>query len=79
MTAAIVKKKWNSNVADGTRMAAYVARPARRATIRGCWFFQEAFGVNHHIRSVAERFCVGRFYVAIAPELFSFASAAAGI
>jgi carboxymethylenebutenolidase len=31
--------------------------------------FQEAFGVNHHIRNVAERFAE-QGYVAIAPELF---------
>jgi carboxymethylenebutenolidase len=31
--------------------------------------FQEAFGVNHHIRNVTERFAA-EGYVAIAPELF---------
>jgi carboxymethylenebutenolidase len=56
-------------VADGTKMAAYVARPEQRGPQPGLLVFQEAFGVNHHIRSVAERFAA-EGYVAIAPELF---------
>ena len=53
---------------DGTSLRAYVARPAQPAT-RGLLLFQEAFGVNAHIRSVAERFAAQGFLV-IAPELF---------
>lgn len=65
----IVKEKVELAVADGTRMAAYVARPKDGGPHPGLLVFQEAFGVNHHIRNVAERFAaVG--YVAIAPELF---------
>ncbi|MFZ0292635.1 MAG: dienelactone hydrolase family protein [Candidatus Sulfotelmatobacter sp.] len=65
----IVKDKVELSVADGTRMAAYVARPKDGGPHPGLLVFQEAFGVNHHIRNVAERFAaVG--YVAIAPELF---------
>jgi len=56
------------NVADGGTMSAYVARP-RRAATAGMLVFQEAFGVNAHIRSIADRFAeLG--LVAIAPELF---------
>jgi carboxymethylenebutenolidase len=69
MTAAIVKEKVELDVADGTRMAAYVARPGEGGPHPGLLVFQEAFGVNHHIRSVAERFAA-EGYVAIAPELF---------
>ena len=53
---------------DGTSLRAYVARPAQPAT-RGLLVFQEAFGVNAHIRDVAERFAAQGF-LAIAPELF---------
>jgi carboxymethylenebutenolidase len=67
--AAIVKEKVELAVADGTRMAAYVAHPEHKGPHAGLLVFQEAFGVNHHIRSVAERFAA-EGYVAIAPELF---------
>jgi carboxymethylenebutenolidase len=67
--SAIVKDKVELAVADGTRMAAYVARPKQRGLHSGLLVFQEAFGVNHHIRNVCERFAA-EGYVAIAPELF---------
>ncbi len=67
--AAIVKDNVELDVADGTRMAAYVARPEGDGPHPGLLVFQEAFGVNHHIRSVTERFAA-QGYVAIAPELF---------
>ena len=61
-------------VSDGTIMRAYVARPlgAQRpaaAPRAGIIVFQEAFGVNAHIRSIADRFAA-EGYLAIAPELF---------
>ncbi len=65
----IVKEKTELGVADGTRMAAYVARPKNGGPYPGLLVFQEAFGVNHHIRDVTERFAA-EGYVAIAPELF---------
>lgn len=55
-------------VSDGTTMAAYVARP-HTATHTAIMVFQEAFGVNAHIRDVARRFSRDGF-LAIAPELF---------
>lgn len=55
-------------VADGTRMALYVARPKGRAE-HGMLVFQEAFGVNDYIRRIAERFAE-QGYLAVAPELF---------
>jgi len=67
--AAIVKEKVKLAVADGTQMAAYVARPEQGGPHPGLLVFQEAFGVNHHIRSVSERFAA-EGYVVIAPELF---------
>jgi len=65
-----IRTEWITlNVADGTAMRVYVARPQDGATHTGLLVFQEAFGVNAHIRDVAERF--GREgYVAVAPELF---------
>ena len=56
-------------VSDGTSMNAYVAAPAEGGKTPGLLVFQEAFGVNAHIRDVAERFA-RQGYVAIAPELF---------
>ena len=50
-------------------MAAYVARPSAPGRHPGLIVFQEAFGVNSHIRNVTERFAA-QGYVAIAPELF---------
>ena len=67
--SAIIKEKVELAVADGTRMAAYVARPEHGGPHPGILVFQEAFGVNHHIRNVTERFAA-EGYVAIAPELF---------
>ena len=55
-------------VSDGTTMRAYVARPDGKPT-RGLLVFQEAFGVNAHIRDVADRFA-NQGFLAIAPELF---------
>ena len=67
--SAIIKEKVELAVADRTRMAAYVARPEHGGPHPGILVFQEAFGVNHHIRNVTERFAA-EGYVAIAPELF---------
>jgi carboxymethylenebutenolidase len=65
----VVTERVELAVADGTRMAAYVARPGDGEPHPGLLVFQEAFGVNHHIRDVTERFAA-QGYVAIAPELF---------
>lgn len=50
-------------------MEAYVARPSEGGPHPGLMVFQEAFGVNHHIRDVTERFAK-EGYIAVAPELF---------
>jgi len=57
------------SVADGTSMHAYSALPSKPGVYPGLIIFQEAFGVNHHIRDVAERFA-REGYIAIAPELY---------
>jgi carboxymethylenebutenolidase len=65
----IVKETVELGVAESTAMAAYVARPSAPGRHPGLLVFQEAFGVNSHIRDVTERFAA-QGYVAIAPELF---------
>jgi carboxymethylenebutenolidase len=69
MSQPIMSEKVELTVADGTKMAAYVARPQQKGPHAGLLLFQEAFGVNHHIRNVSERFAAEGFVV-IAPELF---------
>jgi len=66
---AIAKENVGLSVADGNRMAAYTARPDEPGPHPGLLLFQEAFGVNHHIRSVCDRFAA-EGYVVIAPEMF---------
>jgi carboxymethylenebutenolidase len=65
----IVTQKVSLRVADGSAMNAYVARPADGSAHPGLLVFQEAFGVNAHIREVTERLARAGV-VAIAPELF---------
>jgi carboxymethylenebutenolidase len=56
------------NVSDSTSTRAYVARP--EGTPKGAMMvFQEIFGINSHIRDVADRYA-GQGYLTIAPELF---------
>jgi carboxymethylenebutenolidase len=56
-------------VADGTTMKGYVAAPEGTAKLPAMLVFQEAFGVNAHIRDVADRFAAAGYF-SIAPELF---------
>jgi carboxymethylenebutenolidase len=57
-------------VAGGSKMAAYTALPENTSgKLPAIMVLQEAYGVNHHIRSVAERFA-NEGYIAISPELF---------
>ena len=55
-------------VADGLNLLAYRAAPDG-ASKGGLVVLQEIFGVNHHIRNVADRFA-GLGYTAVAPALF---------
>ena len=52
---------------DGHKLLAYVAGPENAA--KGLVVVQEIFGVNHHIRNVADRFAAQGFAVC-APALF---------
>ena len=57
------------SVKDASAMNAYVAIPKGDGPFPAVIVFQEAFGVNHHIRNVADRIA-NEGYMAIAPELF---------
>jgi len=65
----IVTERVSLKVDDGTAMSAYVARPSGETPHPGLLVFQEAFGVNAHIRDVTERLA-REGYVSIAPELY---------
>jgi carboxymethylenebutenolidase len=65
----IATEKHTLAVADGSSMQAFVARPEEKGSFPGMLVLQEAFGVNPHIRDVAQRIA-REGYVAIAPELF---------
>ncbi|MDB4901561.1 MAG: clcD 1 [Mucilaginibacter sp.] len=66
-----MEKYVNLKIADGTNMEAYTAIPedALGRNAPGLILLQEAYGVNHHIRDMADRFAA-QGYVVIAPELF---------
>jgi len=66
-----MEKYVNLKIADGTSMECYTAIPkdAVGKDNPGIIVLQEAFGVNHHIRDVADRFAAQGFVV-IAPELY---------
>ena len=53
--------------ADGFSFSAYVAGPANAT--KGIVVVQEIFGVNHHIRDIADRFAA-LGYAVVAPALF---------
>jgi len=56
-------------VKDASPMNAYVSHPNKEGSFPAIIVLQEAFGVNKHIRSIADRLAAER-YIAIAPELF---------
>jgi carboxymethylenebutenolidase len=61
-------KTLSLTASDGHRLGAYRADPAG-APQAGIVVIQEIFGVNHHIRSVCDRFAA-EGYAAVAPALF---------
>jgi carboxymethylenebutenolidase len=61
-------KSLNLTASDGHRLGAYRADPTGRPA-GGVVVIQEIFGVNHHIRSVCDRFAA-EGYAAVAPALF---------
>src|SRR4051812_10613827 len=65
----ITTEKTTVEVSDGTSMELFTARPQGGGRRPGLLVLQEAFGVNAHIRDVAERFA-REGWVTAAPELF---------
>jgi carboxymethylenebutenolidase len=59
----------NLPVSDGTSMGAFIARPEGNSAAPGILVFQEAFGVNAHIRDICTRLA-GEGFIALAPELY---------
>ncbi|HVB99995.1 MAG TPA: dienelactone hydrolase family protein [Candidatus Dormibacteraeota bacterium] len=59
----------NLPVSDGTSMGAFIARPDGDSAAPGILVFQEAFGVNAHIRDICGRLA-GEGFIALAPELY---------
>jgi carboxymethylenebutenolidase len=56
-------------VADGSEIDIYVAFPEGPGDYPALFVLQEGFGVNHHIRNMAERFCK-EGYAVVSPDLF---------
>ena len=54
---------------DEASMGAYLARPADAEAYPGILLFMEVFGINQHIRSVADR-VAAEGYVVLAPDIF---------
>jgi carboxymethylenebutenolidase len=69
MSQSTHNQRVDLNISDGTKMSAYVSSPEAKGPHPGLIVLQEAFGVNSHIRNVADRFAA-QGYVAIAPELY---------
>jgi carboxymethylenebutenolidase len=63
-----MSEKVTLKASDGHELGAYVARPSG-TPIAGLVVIQEAFGVNSHIRSVADGYARDGF-LAVAPALF---------
>lgn len=56
--------------ADGTAINAHFSRPAASGTYPGVIVIMEAFGLNAHIKDVANRFAQNG-YLAIAPDMYT--------
>jgi carboxymethylenebutenolidase len=64
-----VSKTITLAVKGANAMNAYVAFPEGQGPFPAIMVFQEAYGVNHHMRNVTDRIAK-EGYIAIAPELF---------
>lgn len=65
----IHRERVEIQVSDGTTMSGHLCRPEGDAPRPGLLILQEIFGVNPHIRDVAERYAREGF-VTLAPDLF---------
>lgn len=64
-----IRTEWIEIDVGGQKMRSYLAQPKSGGPYPGVIVIQEIFGVNSHIRSVAER-VAAEGYVALAPEMF---------
>lgn len=64
-----IKTGWVQIDVGGSKMRAWLAQPAKEGSYPAVLVIQEIFGVNSHIRDVAER-VAKEGYVALAPEMF---------
>ncbi len=62
-------QKISLKIDDQSTMPCYTAMPKTSSPFPGIILLQEAFGVNHHIRNVADRLAEAG-YAVIAPELY---------
>lgn len=69
MTPSLVRTETVSIASGDIHIPAYLAEPSREGSFSGIVVIQEVFGVNSHIREVAERLA-GAGYVAIAPHIY---------
>ncbi len=60
---------WEVIDSTGVKIAAYLAKPVGKGPFPAVVVLQEIFGINAHIRSVAERLAQAG-YLAVAPALF---------
>lgn len=69
MMSELIKNFVTLSTADGKDMQVYTSYPSSTDHLPGILVFQEAYGVNAHIRDVTDRIAAEGYY-AIAPELF---------
>ena len=67
--ASLVRTETVTIASGDTEILAYLAEPSRPGHFGAVVVIQEVFGVNSHIREVAERLA-GAGYVAIAPHIY---------
>ena len=67
--ASLVRTETVEITSNDMQIPAYLAEPSREGTFGGVVVVQEVFGVNSHIREVAERIA-GAGFVAIAPHIY---------
>ncbi len=67
--ASLVRTDTVEMTSGDIQIPAYLAEPSREGTFSGVVVIQEVFGVNSHIREVAEHLA-GAGFVAIAPHIY---------
>jgi len=71
--APVLKGRMTEYASGDLMIPAYISRPAKIKQAPGVLVIHEVFGLNEHIKSIADRIA-GAGYVAIAPNFFARAS-----